>query len=444
MGNRILIKQAYLITMDDRMGDMAKADILIENDKIASVGHEIEAADCEIVNASNMIALPGFVDTHRHVWEAQIRAIAADWTLGTYMNHVIGHFGANYRPEDVYIGNLLGMAEALDAGITTTLDWSHVMLSPDHAFEAIRALRHSGSRAVFAFGTPNFQRLFGIPTAIEDYAAFSRRLKSRYFSTDDQLVTFALAIPGPEFTSVEETTSDITLARELDAYASMHVGISGPHVQPIKLLQGANLLGPDLNFVHGNFLTDEEVKLIAESGGSISITPEVEMQMGMGWPATGAAIRNGARYGLGIDVVAATGGDMFAQMKFALQTERALSNERKLRNGEAPQQLDLGVRDILRAATTGGAQALGLGHKTGSLTPGKDADIILLRAADVNTAPLNNAVGTVVLCSNTANVDTVFVAGKMVKRNGSLLHLNMKKLRVQAVESRDYLYAGKG
>ncbi|SFV03010.1 Cytosine/adenosine deaminase [Alicyclobacillus macrosporangiidus] len=442
-----MFKGGCVLTLDPALGDFKRADVLVEGSRIAAVQPDLDASDCEVVDASGMIVLPGFVDTHRHVWEAVIRNAGADWPLTTYLQHLyFGGLGGTLRPEDVYIGNLLGALEALDAGVTTLLDWSMIN-SPDHADEMIRALQEARIRAVFAYGTPlrgagDYWSRESELTHPEDCV----RVKKQYFSSDDQLLTFGLAIRGPEFSSWNATLHDIRLARELGAVCSMHVGFGswGSVDRSIEKMYQAGLLGPDLNLVHVNTISDEEFRLIAETGASVSVTPEIEMMMGHGYPLTGRLTRHGGRPTIGIDVVTSTGGDMFAQMKFMLQAERSRINEGILAGGNMPEKLPLSAREVLEFATIDGARALGLESKVGSLTPGKQADVILIRATDINLTPVNDPVGAVVQCAHAGNVDSVYVAGKAVKRGGRLLHVDLARVRTLAAQSRDYIFAEYG
>lgn len=335
MSNRKLFKGGCVLTLDKSLGDFKKADVLVEKSKIVEVKPSIEGvADCEVIDASNMIVMPGFVDTHRHTWESVVRNVGADWSLTKYLNSIyFGNIGAKLRPEDGYIANLLGALEALDAGVTTLLDWSMV-ISPEHTDELIRGLQESGIRAVFAHGIPGDRDYWSRDSRL-NHTEDSKRIRSRYFSSDDQLLTMALAIRGPEFSSWSATVHDIQLARELDVLCSMHLGFGtwGPVDRSIEKLRREKLLGPDLNFVHSNTIREEEFKAIADAGASVTVTPEIEMMMGHGYPATGLILANGGRPALGVDVVTSTGGDMFAQMKFALQAERARVNARLLMEG---------------------------------------------------------------------------------------------------------------
>lgn len=447
MSAKTLIKSGCVLTMDDALGNFEEADVLIEDGKIIAVQPNMDVPDAEVVDAQGMIVIPGFVDTHRHVWEAVIRNAGADWSLQTYLNHLyFGGLGGTLRPEDVYIGNLLGALEALDAGITTLLDWSMIN-SPDHGDEMVRALQEAGIRGVFAHGTPlRGAGDYWSRDSVLEHSHDAKRLKEKYFSSKDQLLTFGLAIRGPEFSSWEATLHDIQLARELDAICTMHVGFGswGFVDHSIEKMYKAGLLGPDINVVHSNSITDDECKLIAETGTSVSVTPEVEMMMGHGYPLTGKLLQQGGRPTLGIDVVTSTGGDMFAQMKFAIQADRSRVNQAILGRGEMPLTLNLTARDVLKFATIDGARALGLEGKVGSLTPGKQADVVLIRATDINLSPVNDPVGAVVLSAHTGNVDSVFVAGKAVKRGGRLVDVNLDRIRTLATATRDYVFSQYG
>lgn len=312
--------------------------------------------------------------------------------------------------------------------------------SPEHTDELIRGLQDAGIRAVFAQGVPGETDYWNRDSHLT-YSNDVRRVKQQYFSSKEQLLTFGLAIRGPEFSHWDTTVKEIHLAEELDAICSMHVGFGtwGSVDRSITKLHEAGLLSPRINVVHGNTMGIDEYKMLADQGGSLSVTPEVEMMMGHGYPATGCFLENGGTPTLGVDVVTSTGGDMFSQMKFALQAERSRANEQLLQQGEMPGELNLQSSQVLRFATSAGAQALGLGHKIGTLAPGKEADLIMIRATDLNLFPVHDPIGAIVQFANPSNVDTVFVAGQPVKRAGKLLHVDLNAVRRQALESTSYL-----
>lgn len=442
MGTGYLLKNGCVLSMDARIGQFNRADVLIQDSLIAAVQPNIEVSDADVVviDASDMIVMPGLVDTHRHMWESLVKTAGTNWSLPVYLQNLYyGAMGSKLRPQDSYIANLLGSLEALNAGVTTVLDWS-MPYSPDHTDGLIRGLQDAGIRAVFAHGVPG-ETAYWNRESILSYPENIRGVKERYFSSSDQLVTYGLAIRGPEFSHWDTTVQDIQLAEELDAICSMHVGFGswGSADRSISRMYEAGLLTPRINVVHGNTMGMDEFKMLADTGASLPVTPEVEMMMGHGYPATGYFLEHGGTPTLGVDVVTSTGGDMFSQMKFALQAERSRTNELLLAQGEMPGELSLQASQVLRFATSAGAQALGLERKTGSVTPGKDADLIMIRTTDLNLFPVHDPIGAVVQFANPSNVDTVFVAGKLVKQNGKLLHVNLDDIRSKAMESKEYL-----
>lgn len=442
MGTGYLLKNGCVLSMDARIGQFNRADVLISDSLIAAVQPNIEVsdADVEVIDASDMIVMPGLVDTHRHMWESLVKTAGTNWSLPVYLQNLYyGAMGSKLRPLDSYIANLLGSLEALNAGVTTVLDWS-MPYSPDHTDGLIRGLQDAGIRAVFAHGVPGETAYWNRESTLS-YPENIRGVKERYFSSSDQLVTYGLAIRGPEFSHWDTTVQDIQLAEELDAICSMHVGFGswGSVDRSISRMYEAGLLTPRINIVHGNTMGMDEFKMLADTGASLSVTPEVEMMMGHGYPATGYFLEHGGTPTLGVDVVTSTGGDMFSQMKFALQAERSRTNDLLLAQGEMPGELSLQASQVLRFATSAGAQALGLERKTGSVTPGKEADLIMIRTTDLNLFPVHDPIGAVVQFANPSNVDTVFVAGKLVKQNGKLLHVNLDDIRSKAMESKEYL-----
>ncbi|MGE6628873.1 amidohydrolase family protein [Bacillus sp. NPDC077027] len=438
---RILFKNAALLTLDQQLGFIEKGDMLIEGSKISEVAPFIHADNVEVVDATDMILMPGLVDTHRHVWQSVIRGIGADWSLQTYLSKIYyGNYGAMRRPSDDRIANYLGALEALDAGVTTLLDWTMIN-SKDHTDELIGGLEDAGIRAVFAFGTSGEATYWNRESTLTNMDE-AEQVKKAHFQSTDQLLTMGLAIRGPEFSSFETTVLEIETARSLDALCSMHIGFGnwGATDRSIEKLHHAGLLGPDLNMVHINAIDAEQMKMLAANGSSISVTPEIEMMMGHGYPVTGLAIENGVRPTLGVDVVTSTGGDLFAQMKFALQAERAVQNQALLEEGVMPgPELALSAHQMLEAATIDGARALRLDHKIGSLTPGKEADFIMVNRTCMNFLPMTDPAGAIVQSAHPSNVDSVYVAGKVVKRHGKFVDVNLEKVKQKAFAARDHI-----
>ncbi|MDR5709239.1 MAG: amidohydrolase family protein [Armatimonadota bacterium] len=441
MARRMLIKNGCVLTLDRQIGNFSQADVLIEDTRIAAVGPNLTAADAEVLDASGMIVMPGFIDTHRHCWEGILRNIGTDVPLEgerSYLAFVLNQLAPAYRPEDVYIANLVSALGCIDAGITTVLDWSHIQTTPEHTDAAIRALQEAGIRAVFAYGRPWFE-----PPKPE-HPAWIRRAAQQYFSSKDQLLTFGLAIFGPEFDSLEGCRADWQLARELDARITTHVGVGtfGRHGK-VGEVGRTGLYGPDTTFIHCCTLSDEEIRLIVDSGATVSLACPVEMMMGHGMPPIQRFLDLGLRPSLSVDVETNVPNDMFTQMRSAISLQHMLVFEQRLAGREdAPPPVT--TRDVLEWATIEGARANGLDHKVGTLTPGKEADIILLRTDRPNIFPVNDPIGAVVWGMDTSNVDTVMVAGRILKRGGELVGVDLNRVRQLAYQSRDYVVSKSG
>ncbi len=441
MSNRILLRGGHVLTMDPQIGDLPDGDVLIEDDRIVAVEAHIDA-DAEVVDVRGRIVIPGFVDTHRHTWEAAIRGCAPDATLDDYFVEVLDTFAPVYRPEDVYASNLAGSLECLNAGITTLVDWSHINNTPEHPDAAIRALQETGIRAQYAYGSAN--------TSLADYWFESkiavpgddvRRIRETHFSSDSGLLTMALATRGTGFCVDDVVRSEWTLARELDIPITVHVAMGrlAGRFGMVQALSSLDLLGPDTTYIHCCYLSDEEWRLIADTGGTVSIAPQVEVQMGHGWPPVAKAMEYGLRPSLSIDVVTTVPGDMFTEIRSAFGTDRARRNAIYWERNEPAEGL-LTARQMLEIATVNGAHVAGIEDRTGSLTPGKQADVVVLDATALNMAPVHDPVAAVTVCADVSNVESVLVAGVFRKRDGRLL-ADVDRARDLVAASRDHLVA---
>ncbi len=437
MAARTLITGGTVITVDPALGDIAGAEVLIEDGEIVAVGPHLGVSDAEVIDASDCLVLPGLIDTHRHTWQALFRNIASDWTLAHYFTGLHGTLSGLYRPQDTYAANLIGTLEALDSGITTLLDWSHNLNTPEHTDAAIDALIESRSRVVFGHGGGHrhWQPVSSLPHPAEDV----RRVREGRLSSDDARVTLCLAPRGNQFATMEVTQADWRLADELGIRISCHAGDGewGRH-RPIAALAEHGLLGPTMTFVHCNSLADDELAMMADAGASASISPDIELQMGHGWPATGRLLDAGIRPSLSIDVCCSNGGHLFGTMRATIGTERGWDNAQARERGESSvSRMELTCRDVLEFATIEGARACGMDRRIGSLTPGKRADVIVVRADSFGMTPLNNPVGAFVYNAHPGLVDTVLVDGEVVKRGGVLLGVDAARVRRLAIESRD-------
>jgi 5-methylthioadenosine/S-adenosylhomocysteine deaminase len=431
---RTVIRGGTVLTMDPSIGDLTNADVLIEGDRIVEVGPGLAAVEADEIDASGMIVMPGFVDSHRHIWEGLLRNIGTDVPLegrSSYISYVLHKLAPSYRPEDAYIGNLISALGAINAGVTTLLDWSHIQGSPAHTDAVIQALRDSGLRAVFAYGFPWWGKWE------ERQPSWFVRAATEYFTTTDQMLTLALAAPGPEFTDFEVTRDHWKLARETGARITTHVGV-GSYGQDGKLQEmgEAGLLGPDTTYIHCTTLNDTEIQMIVDTGGTVSLASPVEMMMGHGMPPIQKFLDRGLRPSLSVDVETNVPGDMFNQMRSVMALQRALATE----DGKAP----LSPKEVLACATIEGAKANGLDSKVGTLTPGKQADLIMLRTDRINVTPMNDPATAVVAGMDTGNVDTVLIAGRVMKHRGELLHVDWPAVRRMAAESRDHVVARSG
>ncbi len=440
MSDKTLIRGGHVLTVDPSIGDLAKGDVLVEDGQIVAVQPEI-SADAEVIDADGFIVIPGFVDTHRHTWEAAIRGSAPNATLDDYFVEILDTFAPHYRAEDVYNSNVAGSLECLNAGITTLVDWSHINNTPEHPDAAVQALREVGIRCQYAYGSAN--------TSLADYWFESkiaipgddvRRIRSNHFSSDSGLLTMALATRGPGFCIEDVVRSEWALARELSIPITVHVAMGrlAGRFGMVKQLHDMGLLGADTTYIHCCYFSEEEWRLVADSGGTISIAPQIKIQMGHGWPPVMKAIEYGLRPSLSIDVVTTAPGDMFTNIRAAFGAERARVNAVAWEANEPVPDTMLTARQMLQMATLNGAHVAGLEDRTGSLTPGKRADIVLLDARALNMAPIIDATAAVTLSADVSNVDTVLVDGVVRKRNGRLLaDSDAARRRVEA--SRDYL-----
>lgn len=424
--SRLLIKGGSIVSMDPDVKDLPRGDVLVENGRIAAIAPALQADNAEIVDATDMIVLPGLINAHVHTWQSALRGVAADWTVGRYMQAMHRGLAGYFRPDDVYIANLMGALNALNSGTTTLVDWCHCNHTPEHSDAGVAGLAESGARALFLHGSPK-------PAAKPGQKHFSEiampraeieRLRKGRFAGDDGLITLGLAILGPSYSVSAVTRADMLLAREFDLIASMHVG-GGTPLQPngFELLLQDRLVGDKVNIVHGNDMKPDLVRALAAQGAQFTATAEIELQMGYGDPLTGILQACGAPLSIGSDVEPAARGDMFSAMRTTLQHERHRRTlEMLAETGERPLDMPVTCRQALEWATINGAKMAGLDDKTGSLTPGKQADIILLRTGDLTMYPVTDPVASVVMQGGVANVDTVLVAGRIVKRGGKLLY----------------------
>jgi len=422
---RTIIRDGTVVSLDPNVGQLDEADVLVEDGEIVEVGRGLSAANAEEIDAGDHVVLPGFVDSHIHLAQTQVRGIAGDWSLmGEYFDHMLGNITGLYQPEDMYLGGLFGVFEKLHTGTTTALDWSYPN-TLEHAERAVDALQDAGLRTVYTYGPPGddsakwwYESDVGLPEE-NIRAIYDEEIR------DDDLLGLGLGLRGPDFCVDDTARADLELARELGAIATIHMGAAlwpssdyGEDYQGFGCLEG--MLGPDVNIAHGNHFSQADVQHAVDAGASFSSTPEVEMQMGHGIPVTGKVLDAGGRPAWGVDVCSAVSGDMGSQMRIGLQLQRMFDNQEVIEGHEEVGEVSISCRDTLEMATVEGAKALGLEDEIGTLTPGKRADIQLIRTDDFMTAPNHDPVQTVVFQADPSHIDTVLVDGEVVKRDGEL------------------------
>jgi len=425
---RTLLKGGTIISMDPSVGDFVQGDILIQGKKIASVGANVKLSGPapRVIDASNTILIPGFIDCHRHSWEGVLRRIIPNGDIAKYMATTHQGFAPYYRPHDMYVGNLITALGCIDAGITCIIDNSHNSRSSAHSDAAVQALFDSGIRAVHASGAPqtgNWDHQW--PQDLE-------RIQKRFFSSDDQLVTLRM------FSGLDRV--NWALARKLGLRITTEFQ-GAPSAMQLEQFWNEKLLGPDVTYNHCGGLTDLAWQRIRESGGTVDVCPRSDPQyaLGEGIPAFQKAIDHGMRPGLSVDNEVSYGTDTFTEMHVMFNIQRAFATNRRV-NGDANPPKLVNVREVLECATVNGAACAGLTARCGTLTPGKEADIVMIRTDDINLYPSNNAIGTVVAAADIKNIDSVIISGVIRKSGGKMIGVNWPRLRQQIDESRSYLF----
>ncbi|HXM12566.1 MAG TPA: amidohydrolase family protein [Terriglobales bacterium] len=440
MVHELLLKGGLVVTVDNSLGDLPDADVLIRDGVIVEVapGLSTSSKKAEVIDCKGRLVIPGLVDTHRHVWQGAIGAFTPQITGAGYGPAVLNGISTRYEPEDIYAGALWGALQAIDAGITTIADWAHNLRSAEHANANLRGLQESRIRGYFLYGGPGPTSDTPNPPHPQD----ARRMRDEHFPKGvSGRLRMGMALRGPCFTSAERNAEDFKFARELGLPISTHVGMAGTS-DAIIVLDRFGLLGPDVNYAHGNMLTDKEFDLIAQSKGTISLTPSTDMLMQFGtYPGTGRALQHGVRCGFGVDTICSCGTDLFSEMRLALAAERSRANAPALARGEQVPTVALHQRDMLRLATIDGARVWNMEKEIGSLTPGKQADVTVIDMRSPHLDGYGDSIATMVLGAGPADVETVIVGGDIVKRDGKLMGAHIGKARKLMLESRERLRA---
>src|ERR1700744_989192 len=359
MSGELLVKGGYVVTVDDSIGDLPEGDVLIAGDRIVAVGEDLALSsdDAVVIEATGRLVIPGLVDTHRHVWQGAIAAYTPQITGAGYDPIVLAGISPEYAPEDIYAGTLWGALQALDAGITTIADWAHNLQSAEHADADLRGLQDAGIRGYFLYGGPGPKTDEPNPPHPRD----ARRMRDEHFPGGvNGRLRMGMALRGPAFTFERRNTEDFKFARELELRISTHVGMAVTS-GAIPMIDRDGLLGADVNYAHGNMLTDDEFDLIAASKGTLSITASSDMLMQFGtYPGTGQALQRHITCGLGVDTICSCGTDLFSEMRLPLAAERSRATAHALSKGQRVPSVALHQRDMLRLGTIEGARVWNL------------------------------------------------------------------------------------
>jgi cytosine/adenosine deaminase-related metal-dependent hydrolase len=429
-----LIRGAHLLLLDGTGSGLETGDVLIDGQYIADIAPGLAGEGAEVIDGRGMIAMPGLIDTHRHCWGAILRGGACYGNLGDYFAKNVFTYGAAFSPEDNYTSVRFGLAEAVDGGITAVHAWEHNIQTPQHARASLQALRDSGMRGRFSYGPsadPESPRSFvqGSDTVDLDDVL---RLRDEEFAQPGRF-DLGIASRGVEFSQEQVWQREFAFAREHGLPITAHSMMTPhdiEHHRSVQVYRDQDALGPDLQLVHCIRVDDEEISWLAETGTHVSISIMSNLRCGMGLPPVLAMTRAGVAVALSLDTMGASdNSDMFAAMRVTMGIERARADD-----GAAYQP-----SEVLRQATSAGAAYLGLGDETGVLRKGALADVVLLRATDLNMAPLNVPDGQVVLCAQPANVDTVWIDGELRKRAGELIGLDRRRLVEEATAAMDDL-----
>ncbi|TQM12047.1 amidohydrolase family protein [Pseudonocardia kunmingensis] len=431
-GRPVVLRGGTVLTVDAARRVLPAQDVLVVGDTIAAVGPGLAVPGGTVeIDATGGIVMPGMIDTHRHLWQTAMRGYGADWTLTQYFVWYYLEWGKAFRPEDVYAGNLLGAIEALDAGVTTTVDWSHGLQTPQHADAAVDALASVPGRFVLAYG--NIQDAPANWTASPGFRDFvARRIPGG--GRGDEMLGFQLAFDVTGDPAFPEKPA-FEVARELGVPVTTHAGVWGATGDDgIRLMHEHGFMTPETVYVHAASLSADSYHRIAATGGSASVSTESEQSAGQGYPPTWALRAHGIPVSLSMDTSVWWSGDLFSAMRATLGADRSREHLEAHAKGETVTHAALRAEQVVEWATRGGARALGREAQLGSIEQGKKADIVLIKNehSPVMT-PLLHPHGHVAFQAQRGDVHTVLVGGRVVKHEHRLVGIDLDAAR-RAVE----------
>src|SRR3954451_17864866 len=435
----VIFRNGLVLTLDDAHTVLPNADVLIIDGRIAEVGPGLTAPEGAVeIDATGGIVMPGMVDTHRHMWQTAMRGYGADWTLTQYFVWYYLESGKLFRPEDIYAGNLLGAIEAIDSGVTTTIDWSHGLQTTDHADAAVDALEAVPGRFVLAYG--NIQQgpwEWSTSDAFQDF--YRRRIDG------GKLAGFQLAFDIPGDPAFQEKAA-FEVARDLGVSVTTHAGVWGVTTDDvIRLMYENGFMAPGTVYVHAASLSSDSYHRIAATGGSVSVSTESEQSAGQGYPPTWLLRKHDVPVSLSMDTSVWWSGDLFSAMRTTLGADRSREHMEAHGRAETVTHLHLRAEQVVDWATRGGSKALGLDDKVGSLEAGKKADVVLLKNDDSPVMfPILNPYGHVAFQAQRGDVDTVMINGRLVKRDHKLVGIDLGAARRKIDATIEYLVGTMG
>lgn len=409
-GRNLLIRGGYILSMDEETGDIEKGDILITDGSIADIGKRLIAKDARIIDASGMIVMPGMIETHWHIWTSVLRALAGSKPGVKYFD-ITSSFGKHFTPDDMFVSTELAATEAIYSGISFVHDWCHNVRSIEHAKSSIRALKKHGIRGRFSAGLPaGADQNDGV-----DLDIIGELLRDQKPGNSD-MISVGLAVPEAG-SNPALRKKEIAAARTWGIPVTIHAGRKPDGSDSIAKIK--DLLGKDMQIVHGIRTSEEDLNWLADAGASLSISPFSELRIGYGFPPLPSMLASGIDIGLSVDTFPLSGNaDMFAVMKVFMNLANALSEN----------ELIVPAKRILELATIEGARSLGIDRHTGSLRKGKRADIILINTRTPNMMPVADPLMSVVMAAQPSNVDTVIIEGKIRKAGGRLINAEQTTL----------------
>ena len=441
---KILFKNGFVMSLNDKVGDIDRADVLVEGDTIRQVSKNIAADGAEVVDAIGMMVMPGMADTHAHMWETPFKGrIAEGWGMEYFTN--IHPLVAYFTPDDLYAAVYAGAVEALASGTTSILDYDTCIRSSEHADAALAALKAAGIRATFGYDLRGKDHSGKSPLA-PGAARFKdiERVKAK-LAAEKGLIRMVICLSDFNPESRNAVAKEIEFSRSIGCRMTWHCNKAGE----IALFERMGLLGADMLPAHGNYTTDEDLDSLGSVGGCLTTQPEAETYAGRrSMSMVGRAHRRGVKICLGIDVPVIMNYGLLPQMRLLFYLQRYIDGLNERIEGQFPVSRrpgtpTLSARDIVRCATTNCAEAVGLGAEVGQIAPGFQADIVLLDTRQFGRAEGDPAAHLVNNCS-AGDIQTVMVAGQFRKRDGKMVGVDIGKMLSAREAARDRIYKEAG